>query len=191
MRKHTSCRSVCRGGYAWCHHADTHQTRNPALPADCHTHTHTNSHNAEQAAAHAGMLTMSQLGVAAMRKEWNQDVQDFRSTCQVRRHAGWPHNLQQHWLSAVSLHAHLQRSHCRGRFITRTTAASASDPFHRLLPLLVPPAHQGKATTREWDINRPDAKQLDLPARLGDGDERCGPASLQRFDGEDLSVRPR
>lgn len=48
---------------------------------------------------------------------------------------------------------------------------------------------QGKPTTREWDLNRPDAKKLDAPARLGDDDVRCGPASLQRFAGEDLTVR--
>jgi hypothetical protein len=48
---------------------------------------------------------------------------------------------------------------------------------------------QGKSTTREWDLNRPDAKRQELPARLGDDDPRCGPASLQRFAGEDLTVR--
>jgi hypothetical protein len=47
---------------------------------------------------------------------------------------------------------------------------------------------QLKHTRREWDINRPDAKQLDLPARVGDDDARLGPASLQKFDGEDLTV---
>lgn len=47
---------------------------------------------------------------------------------------------------------------------------------------------QGKATTREWDLNRPDALQLEAPARLGDEDPRCGPASLQKFSGEDLTV---
>jgi hypothetical protein len=47
---------------------------------------------------------------------------------------------------------------------------------------------QGKATRREWDLSRPDAKRLDMPARLGDDDPRCGPASLQRFAGEDLTV---
>lgn len=47
---------------------------------------------------------------------------------------------------------------------------------------------QGKPTTREWDLNRPDAKKLDLPARVGDDDPRCGPASLQVFAGEDLQV---
>lgn len=48
---------------------------------------------------------------------------------------------------------------------------------------------QGKPTGREWDLNRPDAKRLDVPARLGDDDPRCGPSSLQKFAGEDITVR--
>lgn len=48
---------------------------------------------------------------------------------------------------------------------------------------------QVKNTRREWDLNRPDGKTIDEPARLGDDDPRLGPASMQRFDGEDLSVR--
>ncbi|GFR41104.1 hypothetical protein Agub_g1749 [Astrephomene gubernaculifera] len=50
---------------------------------------------------------------------------------------------------------------------------------------------QLKHTRREWDINRPDAKQLDLPARVGDDDPRLGPSSLQKFDGEDLTAGDR
>ncbi|KAK9816917.1 hypothetical protein WJX72_007072 [[Myrmecia] bisecta] len=50
---------------------------------------------------------------------------------------------------------------------------------------------QGVHTTREWDLNRPDALRLDAPARLNDEDARCGPASLQRFSGEDLTVGER
>lgn len=46
-------------------------------------------------------------------------------------------------------------------------------------------------TRREWDLNRPDAKQLDMPARVGDDDARLGPSSLQKFDGEDLTVSTR
>ncbi|GLI69089.1 hypothetical protein VaNZ11_013634 [Volvox africanus] len=46
-------------------------------------------------------------------------------------------------------------------------------------------------TRREWDLNRPDAKQLDMPARVGDGDQRLGPSSMQKFDGEDLTVGDR
>jgi hypothetical protein len=59
------------------------------------------------------------------------------------------------------------------------------------LPAAVPAAAaaaQGRATGREWELNRPDAKLLDTPARMGDDDDRCGPASLQKFSGEDLSV---
>mmetsp|Transcript_9223 Transcript_9223/g.17301 ORF Transcript_9223/g.17301 Transcript_9223/m.17301 type:complete len:368 (-) Transcript_9223:329-1432(-) len=50
---------------------------------------------------------------------------------------------------------------------------------------------QSKYSTREWDLNRPDAKQLDLPARVGDDDSRLGPSSLQKFDGEDLTSGSR
>lgn len=50
---------------------------------------------------------------------------------------------------------------------------------------------QGKETRREWDLNRPDAKVVDTPARIGDDDYRCGPASLQRFEGEDLLAATR
>eukprot|EP00891_Asterochloris_glomerata_P005719 jgi/Astpho2/5719/fgenesh1_pm.00079_%23_56_t len=51
--------------------------------------------------------------------------------------------------------------------------------------------YQGAHTTTEWDLNRPDRLALDQPARLGDDDPRCGPASLQRFEGEDLSIADR
>mmetsp|Transcript_32571 Transcript_32571/g.97196 ORF Transcript_32571/g.97196 Transcript_32571/m.97196 type:complete len:368 (-) Transcript_32571:452-1555(-) len=51
--------------------------------------------------------------------------------------------------------------------------------------------NQLKATRHEWDLNRPDHKQIDGPARVGDSDPRLGPASMQRFDGEDLSAGDR
>lgn len=86
---------------------------------------------AQTLASHVGMLTMSQLGAAERRREWNKDVATLRSTC------------------------------------------------------------QGKATTREWDLARPDARKLDVPARLGDDDPRCGAASLQKFAGEDLTKGER
>jgi hypothetical protein len=38
---------------------------------------------------------------------------------------------------------------------------------------------QLRATRREWDLNRPDAKLLDRPARDGDDDARCGMSSMQ------------
>lgn len=40
---------------------------------------------AQTVASHVGMLTMSQLGAAERRKEWNREVAELRSTCQVRR----------------------------------------------------------------------------------------------------------
>lgn len=46
-------------------------------------------------------------------------------------------------------------------------------------------------TRREWDLNRPDHKKMDAPARVGDDDPRLGPSSLQKFDGEDLSAGDR
>ncbi|MEW5303281.1 MAG: hypothetical protein WDW36_005988 [Sanguina aurantia] len=52
-------------------------------------------------------------------------------------------------------------------------------------------AGQLKDTRREWDLNRPDAKQIDAPARVGDEDRRNGPSSLQKFDGEDLTAGDR
>lgn len=38
---------------------------------------------AQTVASHVGMLTMSQLGAAERRKEWNREVAELRSTCQV------------------------------------------------------------------------------------------------------------
>eukprot|EP00879_Flechtneria_rotunda_P003701 GHRR01003939.1.p1 GENE.GHRR01003939.1~~GHRR01003939.1.p1 ORF type:complete len:208 (+),score=87.68 GHRR01003939.1:149-772(+) len=86
---------------------------------------------ADLTASHAGQLTLGQLDADAARKEWDKELQTFRST------------------------------------------------------------QQGKAITHEWDLNRPDAKSRDSPARLGDNDPRCGPASLQQFAGEDLQIGER
>uniref|UniRef100_A0A4W3H4C8 RIB43A-like with coiled-coils protein 1 n=1 Tax=Callorhinchus milii TaxID=7868 RepID=A0A4W3H4C8_CALMI len=44
---------------------------------------------------------------------------------------------------------------------------------------------------REFDLNDPEALKKDKPARVCDMDPRCGPASLQRFEGEDLSHKAR
>ncbi|XP_075772072.1 RIB43A-like with coiled-coils protein 1 [Pelodiscus sinensis] len=49
------------------------------------------------------------------------------------------------------------------------------------------PAH----TRREWDLNNPKGLRQDQPARVSDSDPRCGPASLQRFAGEDLALPTR
>ncbi|CAM4619255.1 unnamed protein product [Lepidochelys kempii] len=46
-------------------------------------------------------------------------------------------------------------------------------------------------TRREWDLYNPEGLRLDRPARLSDYDPRCGPASLQRFAGEDLALPTR
>lgn len=51
--------------------------------------------------------------------------------------------------------------------------------------------NQLKFTRKEWDLNRPDGKLIDTAARVGDDDPRLGPASLQKFDGEDLSAGDR
>ncbi|XP_071816243.1 RIB43A-like with coiled-coils protein 2 [Apostichopus japonicus] len=51
--------------------------------------------------------------------------------------------------------------------------------------------HQQPESRREWDLNDPDAKLKDKPARVSDDDPRCGLASLQRFDGEDLNDEAR
>lgn len=51
--------------------------------------------------------------------------------------------------------------------------------------------HQQPQSRREWDINRPDALRQSHPARSGDNDPRCGPSSLQKFQGEDLNARQR
>ena len=50
---------------------------------------------------------------------------------------------------------------------------------------------QKKELSREWDLNNPKRVVVDLPARVCDDDPRCGPASLQRFEGEDLDSKDR
>jgi len=42
------------------------------------------------------------------------------------------------------------------------------------------------ASRREYDLNDPLAVRKGIPARLGDVDLRCGPSSMQQFNGEDL-----
>ncbi|XP_038604118.1 RIB43A-like with coiled-coils protein 1 [Tachyglossus aculeatus] len=46
---------------------------------------------------------------------------------------------------------------------------------------------QQPESRREFDLNDPAGLQKALPARVGDDDPRCGPASLQLFAGEALS----
>lgn len=50
---------------------------------------------------------------------------------------------------------------------------------------------QKKQMAREWDLNDPEAKRKELPARVGDEDPRNGPSSLQKFEGEDLDYKDR
>ena len=42
-----------------------------------------------------------------------------------------------------------------------------------------------------FDLSDPRALRKEMPARVGDDDPRCGPASLQKFDGEDLQYADR
>lgn len=51
--------------------------------------------------------------------------------------------------------------------------------------------HQQPETRREYDLYDPDALKKERPARVGDHDPRCGPASLQKLAGEDLSEKER
>lgn len=51
--------------------------------------------------------------------------------------------------------------------------------------------HQQPSSRREWDLYDPDALKKDKPARVSDDDPRCGIASLQKFDGEDLNSKAR
>jgi hypothetical protein len=51
--------------------------------------------------------------------------------------------------------------------------------------------HQQPDARREWDLQDPDYLKKDKPARVFDDDPRCGPASLQKFDGEDLNSQAR
>lgn len=48
-----------------------------------------------------------------------------------------------------------------------------------------------KTKRMEWDLNDPDALKKEKPARVGDDDPRCGPSSMQMFDGEDLHKSDR
>jgi hypothetical protein len=50
---------------------------------------------------------------------------------------------------------------------------------------------QKKELRREWDLNDPEAKRKELPARVGDEDPRNGPSSMQKFEGEDLDYAAR
>ncbi|KAM9326937.1 RIB43A-like with coiled-coils protein 2 [Gastrophryne carolinensis] len=51
--------------------------------------------------------------------------------------------------------------------------------------------HQQPKSRREFYLYDPEALKKDRPARVSDDDPRCGPASLQKFAGEDLSEKER
>eukprot|EP01006_Ploeotia_vitrea_P057944 TRINITY_DN68508_c0_g1_i1.p1 TRINITY_DN68508_c0_g1~~TRINITY_DN68508_c0_g1_i1.p1 ORF type:complete len:322 (+),score=59.39 TRINITY_DN68508_c0_g1_i1:72-1037(+) len=51
--------------------------------------------------------------------------------------------------------------------------------------------HQRKEQSREWDLNDPRRVAKDIPNRTGDDDPRCGPASIQKFEGEDYLHKQR
>lgn len=51
--------------------------------------------------------------------------------------------------------------------------------------------HQQPDARREWDLNDPEAKKKDKPARVSDDDPRCGISGAQKFDGEDLNSKAR
>lgn len=51
--------------------------------------------------------------------------------------------------------------------------------------------YQKRWMAREWDLNDPLAKAKELPARVSDDDPRNGPASVQKFEGEDLDYDNR
>jgi hypothetical protein len=48
-----------------------------------------------------------------------------------------------------------------------------------------------KENLREWDLNDPDALKKMPPMRDGDHDPKCGPASMLKFDGEDIYRKER
>eukprot|EP00741_Cyanophora_paradoxa_P002465 tig00000076_g2389.t1 len=50
---------------------------------------------------------------------------------------------------------------------------------------------QRKELRKEYDLSDPQALLRDKPARVGDNDPRLGPATLQKFAGEDLSAKAR
>jgi len=50
---------------------------------------------------------------------------------------------------------------------------------------------QANHMRKEWDLNDPDTLRKDRPARTTDDDPTLGPASLQKFSGEDLDYGNR
>jgi hypothetical protein len=59
-------------------------------------------HHAEETSCHVGMMTMNQLDAASLRKTWDREVQDFRTTCQVSSRWKRACSNSAHKLSGVS-----------------------------------------------------------------------------------------
>ncbi|XP_067832301.1 RIB43A-like with coiled-coils protein 2 [Heptranchias perlo] len=51
--------------------------------------------------------------------------------------------------------------------------------------------YQQPESRREFDLSDPDGLKKGKPARVCDDDPRCGPAGLQRFQGEDINQKAR
>ena len=51
--------------------------------------------------------------------------------------------------------------------------------------------NQRMVDRREFDINDPDSKQKDIPARVSDEDPRLTLSGMQKFEGEDLEYERR
>ena len=51
--------------------------------------------------------------------------------------------------------------------------------------------HQRVQDRREFDLNDPEYKKKDLPARVSDDDPRLTKSGMQMFEGEDLMYEQR
>lgn len=89
-----------------------------------------------------------------------------------------------------SAHAEIAKEHSAILSLAAAEAASTRAEWDRQVQAFRSKA-QGKETRREWDLSRPDALLRDTPARVDDDDPRCGPSSLQKFTGEDLTAGQR
>ena len=126
------------------------------------------------------------------RRQLAADVVRFQQAQQVRAPRGWPSQGAGRRCGSERGAATPLRLRA-----TRGGGHALHDPprYALSLPQLVnapaPRASQTKEQRREWDLSNPQAVRLAQPARVGDDDERCGPASIQRFDGEDLTAAQR
>lgn len=107
---------------------------------------------------YADQLLLQQQAADQARRTNNADVERFRQENQVGKRVPCTLHATDTWTWTVS---------------------------HHYLPVH---AIQLKHTRKEWDLNRPDHLTIDNAGRVGDDDPRLGTASLQKFEGEDLSV---